>query len=319
MAAIDLTTTGFYQIGYTEDPDGYGESWVPDAVEVTRTYVTPWLTKFKFVTDMVGWAGTTPDPATGKLSRYLPNVDPDYPKLYCSSCVLVDKRGVPNQDSQGRLTYDQRDAAGAILDAGSGDGSGLAAYKCSFRRFRYYLVEDAAAASELDRYVVRLYKPNVENLTLPGQAFNWGGASETGTPAGAAIPTLLADPDFADSPIPGDTAKRFGTLALRYEWYQVPIIPLANIQAALGCVNSATFDNYWPAQTLLMLPPEITPVMHPTSEPYFTIVYNFVYRPKGWNKLYSRKYSDFFKVVSKADSSKGIYETYDFGNLFKLN
>lgn len=319
--AGELTTQGVYAVSYYEDAEGYRETWREDGVEVVRTCRVRWDLRGNFLADMLGWTEADPDPNTGRLKRHLPEKHPTYSWLYAMGADMKGWRGIPGQDSQGRLQIDERTAAGAAPTLGASAGNGWAVYEVTYRPPDAYMKQDDEISSELERFVVRDYRFAIENLTLPGQGFKYGTAGETGQPAGTAIPAGVAG-----KTIPGQTIRPFPTMTIQYTWRQLPQINLDKIQAAMGKVNSATFDNTpgvantgFGAETLLFHSVEARRKRHATSDYYFELVFSFLYRATGWNKLYHRSESTFFKVVDVAGSGNGIYQTYAFADLFKFN
>lgn len=317
MPAIALTTRGQYGITYYEEAEGWRETWAPDASQFARTCRVMWKDRYKFILDMLGWTSNVVDQNTGRMQRFLPEAHPVVTWAYATDCDLKAYKGVPSQDATGVMMIEERSADGSLAEPGTATGTGWAIYDVKYSAPVHAIKSDTEIQSELERFVVRDEKLTVENLRLPGQSFQWGSLGDTGLPAGTAIPAGIAD-----KVIPEAATMGFPLKTLHYTWLQVPVYPETKIDAAIGKVNAAAFDtsfgNY-PAETLLFDSVEKTRVRHATSTYYWKIVYQFRYRPKGWNKIWSRVGGDFFKVVRKADTSKGVYETADFDSLFKLN
>jgi hypothetical protein len=314
---VQLKTLGTYAVNYREYTDGYGENFSPDSSALTRICAVQWSQRRNFVWDMVGWTEAAPDSITGRLNRHLPEAHPLDSRFRVRSCVLRDKQGVPNQDAFGALTFDLRNGDGSLPINGESPGSGWAVYEVTYHLFNYNFVDNTTILSELDRYVIRNYKLNVENLTFPGQSFQWGSTGDAGQPAGTTIPMAIGG-----HAAPGDLYVPDGTVLLSYEWLQLPYPPWTNILNGVGKVNSGAFDsNYgtYPAETLLMLPPEVMPRQYPAGYFYWDVRYQFLYRNRGFNKAWSRSQSDFFKLVRVNDTSHGPFITYDFAKLFNYN
>jgi len=233
------------------------------------------------------------------------------------SCVLADRLGVESQDDQGRVLFRQRDAQGNVPTDPT-FGGGYAVYDVAYRTVQFDVKADDEITTEMERYLIRRPKYALENLTIPSQSFQWGAAGETGNPAGDAIPN---DGNLPGSAIAGDTTKPFPTVALTYSWVQVPKLPSATILAHLGKVNAAAFDasygNY-PAETLLFLSVEPTPVVHGTGQVYWDLNFQLLYRPTGWNKLFKpgSSYGTFYKVVNRNTGEPSIYDTFTMTDLF---
>lgn len=316
MPRVTLTTSGPNAIEYYEYPDGYGEAFQPEGTECVRRLACAWEDREGFKDDIVGLTLAGFDPGTGRLRRYVPDEHPWFSGMYAVTCRLAEKQGVPNQDAQGRLTFDLRTAAGAINDAGSGDSTGYAVYDVGYRRTNLFFKSDEDTTSELDRWVLRRGRDSTESLTIPGMSYVYGALNDAGLPAGTLIPA-----NVAGSPITGDTAKQFPFGTYTWEWFVVPQVPYDKIRAGLGKINSVAFDaNFgnWPAETMYLQSAEYEPAQHASSYYYYTIKYTFIYRPTGWNKVFNRTYADFFKVIDKSSGTKGIYTTYDMHELFKF-
>lgn len=305
---VPLITSGVYGVEYFEYPDGYGEAWQPDAVSCSRLCAVEWNLRFKFVLDMIGWADEDLDPDTGRIVRHTPEVHPWFPDMFVRSCVLRDRQGVPNQDALGRITFDERDAEGDIIGPGGGDGSGWAVYEVNYFRPNYSIKNDSDIFSELERYVIRNYRTSQQMLTLPSQAFQFGSVAD-GVPA-----------SIADSAIPGDQTRPFGTMQLIYDWIMVPEPPWSVVRDQLGRVNQFSFDTEygdWPAETLLFESAEFTPKQHASADYLWDVRYVFTFRADGWNRFYSRTENNFYKVVAR---NPGMFPPYrndgDFNSLF---
>lgn len=311
-------------VQYWEDGDGYQENWATDQAEVTRRLRCEWAKRFSFVDALVGYTEFT---ANGDLwTRYPPEPAPDVKapaptfaggKFYAVSMRLARKLGFQSQDNLGRVAFRQRLATGEVLIAGAGDG--YAEYDVTYRRLLFEPLADDKVTTELERYVVRRPKFAIENLTLPSQSFKWSTAGDTGTPAGAAVPAGIASQAVA-----GDVTKPFPTMALTYEWLQVPKPPSLAINNHQGKVNSATFDasyGNFAAQTLLFHSIDTTPRVYPNGGLYWDINFQFLFRPGGWNKIFKggSGYGDFYRVVNKEAGKPALYDTVDFAELFKAS
>lgn len=287
---------------------------MPDGVEAVRRLRTSWATRREFILDMVGWTEPTPDPETQRLVRHNPDQHPAHPWLYCSGVRLAGWKGVAIQDAKGALCIEERDGDGSCPDSGEGTGNGWAVYDVMYKRFLYSIKEDDEVTTELDRYVRTDRKWAIENLSIPGQMLQFGSSGDTGQPPGYAIPSGLAN-----KTIPEKITKPFPTVAWTYKWHQVPEPSDSQLSDALGKVNATEFDGFFPAETLLLASAEAQRVIHPSQYDYYDITFQFLYRPTGWNKIMSQQANgNFVKIVRKGDTSKGLYETYEFLDLFLI-
>jgi hypothetical protein len=321
--AITLRTTGTNQVLYWERPDGASENWTPEGSECVRRLACQWKDRIKFRDDILGTTLPGYDGTTGKLRREIPDQHPWFTGMWAVGMSLADKQGYHNQDSAGRMTMDQAADVGTRLPAGQGDGTGYAVYDVRYRRPNFSINSDQNAATELSRYCVRTGRSSTESMTIPGQAYQWGAAGdagEPGAPTGAAIPTVV--PAFAGSPLTGDTTIALAGGEFCIEWLMVPQVNWAKIKAALlAPVNSTAFDTAygnWPAQTLFLRSVEYTPAQHATGLFFWTHKFTWLYKPTGWNKIYSRAHQDFFKVIDRKTATKGIFLTSDHHELFKF-
>ena len=329
MPAIELTTGGYHDIPYREAYEGQGEAWRPDGPELQRRVKVPWASRREAVLDFVGWTSTGIDTAAGLLTRYPPHRHPWFPDFYCTEATLEGIIGVALQDEEGRYSVDLRGANGSLVENGEGEGDGWAVYRLTYRKPSFAMIGNSEVSStELERYVFRREKATYESVTLPGQAFMFGGVGDPGspeelpgTPEGDGVPA-----DIANTGINGDTVMMLATGELNLEWYQIPEsvywgILRPKLLLAQGRVSSEFFDadrlNY-PDGTLLFLTWDMTLRQGASEDRYVDLVLKFAFRKKGWNKIYSRAATAFFKVIDKKTGQRGIYETYDFNELFSF-
>lgn len=110
------------------------------------------------------------------------------------------------------------------------------------------------------RYVTKITRPNVENLTSPQGAF------KRVYPSGSAVAS-------ADYPVQWGVNKVIGTENLQLTWHQVPLSNVPSVlynprtssdylQKGLGKVNKTAFAGY-AAGTLLLMSYDIRPIMNP--------------------------------------------------------
>lgn len=314
--AGELLTGGKYDVTYYEVPDLYAESWRPDGVQHARGCRVQWSERFEFVQSILGVADGI-DPATGRIRRYLPHEHPAFPGMYAVDCNLSDRLGVPNQDGDGVITFDQRSAAGAAPALGSGDSSGWAVYTVTYSRPNFSVLADDEITSEKQRFVLKLYKFATEMLTLPGQAFKWDALASVGLPAnnpGVAVPASQAG-----NPLAADITKPFPTQPITYQWLQVPFnsVLAAKFATAIGRVNASAWESHG-AETLLLQSVEVTPKQHAGSAFLYQVDFGFIKRPTGWNKIYNRTAGNVLPVVNVTGGQPSIYATYDFDLLFTL-
>ncbi len=295
----------------------------------------------------------------GTLSRIIPAQHPQLPHLYVSRVELVLPQGATADDPNvvavdaanavvlspqlglaarpgtdpAELAQENILVAGAQLPAGfpappadlnrqivqrlqmiryydsSTGKDGLARYAVTYSVMPFEVRDDNECEGkfkgiELCRYVEREYTYAASNLPIPAGVLVFQGGPFNGQPIGQLGNILI-----------------MGTMQLRYIWHQVPDIPHAFIQQAIGSVNKLPFDGYsgWPAfapGTLLCLAPTqpIKRYRTATGRIAHDVAYNFVFRQQGWNSFPASD-GQFYPVVNKT-SNQPPYGSSDFSNLF---
>lgn len=290
---VPTTDDGFIQY---QEHEGASESWDHERNEASRTLRCPWNQRAEFMASMLGF----PTNIGPVLLRALPEVHPDYEWMRAARCELINGLGYPGAGSAGQLAYKVRDSQGNASNT-----PGYAVYRVTYRGFNYEFHQDAEAQAspigEMCRYVERLQTYAGESVTYPDGSFQWGPGEGT----------------FTDKTIFEAVPRNLLTKQLTYIWHQVPLVPNTAIENCIGRVNSAVFDGRYPVNTLLFIAPEVEPIFDVVGNVIFNIKYQFIYRSDGWNKLLAPD-GRFRAVVRKADTTKSIYETADFAQLFTL-
>jgi len=313
---VQLTTGGYYNVPYFEEPEGWRERWSTDGLEMVRACRVQWYNAKKFVMDVVGWPSVFPD---GTLHREVPCEHPYEQDMYAVSAELRRLVGTPSQDALGRFTVEERGADGSAVDPGS--GTGWVVYDVTYKRLDYSIkADDETEGSELSRYVVRDPRFGVDALPVPGQTLKWGAVGDVGQPAGIAIPATIAG-----SAIPQPTDRLFPMATYIYTWKEVPGLKQGKLLAALGRINDAPFDGKdyhidpFPAETLLFNQLEVRRIKHATNAILWEIQFQFLYRATGWRKILSPgPDGNFYKTVPNT-TGPGLYGTTSFDLLFDLS
>lgn len=285
-------------IPFWEMPDGYAETWRDDGAAIQRRLACLWSQRFDFISDMIGDARSI----GGQLRRNLPEEDMELPGFYAVDMKLARLGGSPDRDAAGyyMTVVDRSESAGTPTD-------GLAIYDVTFQRPIYDVKTDdeadADARGELSRYLIREGEISAENLPLPGRFLQWVNPTEI---FGEATPMI------------------FPKRVTSYIWHMVPedAWPRTSVFNMVGKVNSATFDNIYQAESLLFLGVRERRYQSANTSIYWSLNFLFEYRPRGWNYFFrpSKTGGDGFdRPVRIMDSSKSVYETADFSQLFNLS
>jgi hypothetical protein len=253
---------------------------------------TPWAFCTAFEKAMVGWH----ENVGGKIVRFLPEPFIEAPKARCTGLRMVRNVGKLHQDPISGYPHPE-----------------YAEYEVTFeaRLFEYKTDEDVAANTldyELIRYVERRETSAVEALPVQGHGFQYH-------PTNASV-------KLRGKPVPEPGQKLFFSKRLQYIWHCVPGYPEENIKYAAGKVNYTTFDHgklKAREETLLFWGANKDPIaddINPTQ--LYTITYEFLMRPEGWNKVYSGVTNKFEPIVMVSDPMQKPYDTALMGMLFTL-
>jgi len=290
-------TQGLNNVEYTEIPRP-AEAWrSTDNSQAIRILECGWDQRYRFVQDLLGWSDYDSGPI---ITRYTPeqHPDPDFSTFYATDAQLIDSLGVPDTDSNALdfVRFLDKVPSDPIPDPGN-EVFGRARYQVTYRQFDYDIFKDEDIATELERYISRYYNFSVENLTLPGNTFEFTNFPTEKIPQLAPIPVPLVE--------------------LTYVWHQVPDpFPDQAISDALGKVNSALFDGFYLAETLIFIGADVKAYWSVGNRFSWDITYKFQYKANGWNKLYRRTNDTFEPIRRQAAPSKSIYETVSFETLF---
>lgn len=232
----------------------------------------------------------------GQMLRTVPVQHSDFPWLYAVEAETAGGVGVPGTGARERQLY---------YYGASASADGYAHIVVTYRALDYNVLTDAEAASqtvlkEMSRYVSRYDTYSAEAIEIPHHAFKY-------TADNVQIPTGIA--------------KILTKKELTYVWHEVPDVPEINIEACHGLVNSALFDNYYPAETLLFIAPDKKRYRATTGRIVWELTYKFSYRPQGWNKVYRRAGAGgpgFYAVISNDSNSLKPYQSVDFVKLFEV-
>lgn len=292
------------------ETDGYREDATYNDRKAVRIFEGPWGSRIAFQS----WALGSCYLESSILHRNPPAQHPELPWLYCTACSQVQGQGayrvsdrVVNPDNGrtlGMIEYfDGGGAAGDTLSCRMAVEYGLPGYDV-------LTDEEIAQAgkSEADRYVVKEANSSLQALTIPGQQLEFGLGPYAGQPISQSGQILLMP-----------------TEELTYTWVNVPKIPQAAIDNAMGCVNAAVFDpnsrlrmGGYPIGTLLFQAPKKVPKRTSEGLWVYDIVYRFLFRPTQWN-FFPANNGQFYPAYFPSSPPRLLYPTADFDALFDLS
>jgi hypothetical protein len=219
-----------------------------------------------------------------------------------------------------------------------GPAFNLAKYKLTYRSPNWTVLGDADVPvpsegqfagikqGELGRFVDRKVKLSARSFNFPDGTFKYVNDADP-----TKRTTLNENAAF---PVPA--------IELHYIWKDVPGTNPAVYQAAIGTVNKQAFDNsFWPAGTLLCMPPDIQFKPKASGFAAYEIDFVFNYNPVGvppnpngpalgWNNVFPRSACkalvsgtsplQAFVPVTSDGTSSGIppFGTSFFNDLFTL-
>ncbi len=203
--------------------------------------------------------------------------------------------------------------------------------RVTYRPRKYAILNDqevaARPAGELARYVTREEKFSLEVVSLARLAANGSTLPQLRFWEGPALSATVTV-DLKGRVVPEAGVRQLPGAILRYTWHDVPDRPLSAYSLVLGRVNSNPFDGMggaplYPAGTLLCQPWETTRKVSSTGRVSWDIVFNFMFKPQGWNKFLTA-YGKFYGATFSTNSTTGdvngepVYPSADFGLLFRI-
>jgi hypothetical protein len=287
---------------------------------------------------MLGYSFPSPGNVVGgvqtNLSRIPPEPHADFPWMFCEKADFIEGIGVqPGTLSPGDQPAVYGDLAKALttsIDYTTANGAdpvtlgpafNLAKYKLTYRSPNWTVLGDmdvpvpsegqnkGRKQGELGRFVERKFKLSARSFNYPPGTFKYVDADPTKRTGLNENPALI---------VPG--------IELHYIWKDVPGTNPPVYQAAIGTVNSQDFDNgFWPAGTLLCMPPDIQFKPQASGFAAYEIDFVFNYNPVGtapnlgWNNVFRRSTLTFSPVTTTGVAGdQPPYSTSSFGDLFTL-
>lgn len=269
-----------------------------DSSQCVRMLDCDWDDRFALALLLITQAAVTFDPIVNKkvLTRRVPhsyafdatNVFLGTNILYATRILKIEGLGRPNSFVEGAGT-----GGDASIPFVPGQVGPVAVYDKArlhvlYQTLTYDVLSDADLSGfqgnsiheyGLRRFVTKITRPNVENLTSPQGAF------KRVYPSGSAVAS-------ADYPVQWGVNKVIGTETLQLTWHNIPQEAVSNVlhnpssttdyyQRGLGKVNNAAFAGY-AAGTLLLLSYDIRPIMHPFRRRSYDITFHIKhFNPTG--------------------------------------
>ena len=294
---------------YTEAVPGSPEEVLArDASRTMRAIYTRWADRFQAVKDFVGWSEALAAPGGTKfISRKTPHRHPEAPFMVCTGC----SRPMEGISFKGKGPADVLFGQVAKYE--------FAKIYLDYSTTRYDVVEDEntkGLGGQPDdgatfRYVTKLFNPGGKFLTIPRGHMKWADGVNANDVVTWELPRFIPE----------------GELLL--DWADVPTLPLQAILNCDGKLNGAAFAGF-PAETLLMHPPRITPTMDPLGKRTWNIQYTFKWLPSRDNGGVDRGHNYVLKYLkdtkrldyklARSDGAVGgdaLYATADFRTLFR--
>lgn len=296
-------------------------------LQVKRTYWLPWDSVEDAIANFRGYSEY--DPAARTIQRYLPQRDPQFPSLRCTDVTI---QGVDTATSE---AGDYGDRYNVYTHAKMVATFGRKPYW--WRTDEY--IDNTTTGNEIRRYCEVNTRAEGDYLNVKDQH--------------GLLRFAVADPDtFANIPalqaalgteengplkaIPG---KIVAQANIEVIWRQVPYdaLPIANIYAALGKINKATFGDpadptrYWDVPwTILFLGASWNLVTMADQNFAWDVRYLFKYKRDKYNYYFNARAATpaFYQVTNNGyvyDPSLGttrlpdgasVYDEYDLKRLF---
>ena len=278
-----LTTQGANAVPYLELLT-YSEDFQEKRQTATRTCLCLWSQRLKFVADILGTATyvnpTIYNGVQSNIHQSIPEIHPDMPWMIAKRCSLASTLGVPVEDEESLAialtTAPNYGELSQVDPATFMVRFNLAQYTVEYADVDYFSRADSDAPNdgrgELARNMSIYYTTAGSNQPYPATGFQYVGAEANGS----------------HLPVMSPPVATLSELEARYLWRRVPGLPVAAIQNTIGHCNRELFDNYWPPQTMLLLPPKIERYFSCTGDVLFDIEFLFLYRPQTHNALLRR-------------------------------
>lgn len=317
---IDYCDKPGYALNFDMTPSSGG---VHDCKRVVQVQ---WAKAHAFPAAVLGDA--TLSPGGGTLLRLIPEQHPVFKHMFATRCSLMNGLGAWLQGDNGLIHF--KDSVNKI--------EGFAEFEIIYSTLPYD-VKANIVSSELERYVSRETKFNLEVYQVPGDAFVWKVPKIVKQPKPGPQPgeegfvVVIADfvKEQAENKkkqavivahtIPETVPLQRPVLELRYTWHWVPEPVPRHIFLIAGHVNNKDFDgNVFDKGHLLLSTIEISErKWTPAGSSVRDISYTFSFRPDApWSQLY-RKSTNKFEEVRSRNTGEPLYEFADFSRLFNYS
>ncbi len=235
--------------------------------------------------------------------EYMPGVvnSEGEPILHAVECEMSGGiGGYLNFDNAGSISYHDTPAGHNVVDIVQNVGK--AKFAVTYRALPYK-VRDGDTLGDLNFYMVKTKTDACENLALAQASYYWEG----GNPLKDVWPEKIPKP--------------FPTTQYTYLWKLVHESqgPSDAVTSTLiGGVNDAIFDNFFPPETLLCLPPQTRFYRDGYGDRVRDIAYIFVHRSTSWNKFFRGNVTPptFTKLLSVKGNAP-VFPLVNFNLLFQ--
>lgn len=236
IAAMQIRRRGGEEhVAYNLGPDGAG---------CTRKFSCAWGERFNASIYFAGAAVQWFDAGDPKISRLVPQVDPDFPNWHCTKCEIMPWRytgtiDAPVAGSEPLPVYERADLV------------------CTYEMVPFEVQSDADTTAEIERYVTKPGFPgadisgNTQYISLPGGVQIFRTDDGTTKPANVQIPHGIGFPESKRTfkviwqRVPFD-AWGPGTILFNRVW------GTENTPGIVGALNKTTFLGYWSLHLMLM-------------------------------------------------------------------
>lgn len=294
MSKIKLETAN-RKIEYEEYARAYTEHYSADSQLSSRILAVAWDSREQFREDMLGWS----ENVGGVLTRNPPERHPENPRLFCTECQMQQNEGEHSQNAaqKGMPKYDK------------------AVYQCTYRAVPYRVIGDDEMdedlPTELDRFVIRKKLFGFEMQKLPGidLVFDAPGKSWDRKPLGE-VPSIPVS-----------------VINLEYTVKEIPLELIPDVVTKGNTINAADFDDAILLGDITLGPYAPRRVLFSgfAQKEYLSakgisvadLVYSFAVRAVEWN-YFPGPDGTMYKIIRTSDSSKSIFSTSDFNELFEF-
>lgn len=271
ITAFDIKRRGM------RDGDHVSYNFGPDGAGCTRKFSCAWDERFNAAIYFAGAVAQYSLLGDARLSRLMPQADPDFPNWVCTKCEIMPWRFL------------------GTIEAGAAGSEAMPEYEraeliCTYEMVPFELASDEDTLSELDRYVTAPGNTGTEITTETSYIGLQGGALAYVTDTGSGRPTNIPIPYSVGFP---ETTSKFKVI-----WRRVAdlswgagkpltdrVIGTAEGRGYIGAINKTDFLQY-PEGHLQLIGVETRRLPDPTGIGYsWDIGYLFSQKPVPFGQL----------------------------------